>query len=294
MDLKGAAMRCYFALVALALLAFPTSTLAEDCHDVEALNALYGVRELVIRGASSYTVSSEIDEQLHAFRGPLPEGGYRWIRLVRPSAGGGPIDKRGHLVRSDSESSPDVFESEASNAWAVAIVVPRKRSLFRSNSESWIGDATITCSIDGRTETRRESIRRWMHPDTSHTIDLGTIAEGCRVRVETATRTAFLDEEALVEIHVRQAVEEDDPDNPNAGIIRVLGRIRSSASPETLDDEIAKLERRLFPNLYSYPFTTLLFETREARRLLSSEKEEDQIKGKKLLDRVVGEIETTH
>jgi len=263
-----------------------------DCPDVEALNALYGVRELVIRDAPSYTISSEIDDQIERLREPLPGGGYRWVRLVRPADGEGPFDKTRHFVRSASVDSPDIFEAEAANAWAVSIVVPRKRSLFHSNKESWVGDATITCTVEGRTETRRESIQRWMKPDTKHTVDLGgAIADSCRVRVETATRTEFLDEEALVEVHIREAVEEDDPDNPNAEAIRILRKIRYSASPETLDYEIAKLERRLFPNLYSYPFATLLAETREAQKLLASEKEDDQKKGREKLEEVVKDLE---
>lgn len=284
-------MRRLLVFLVLSLSA-PHAGALDDCRDVEALNALYGVRELVIRGAPSYTISTEIDDQITRLREPLPDGGYRWVRLVRPPAGQGPVDKTGHFVRSASEASPDVFEAEAGDAWAVAIVVPRKRSLFRANNESWVGDATITCTIEGRTETRKESIRRWMKPDTSHTVDLGgPIADGCRVTLETATNEAFLDEEALVEIHIRQAIEEDDPENPNLEAILILQKIRSSASPATLDYEISKLERRLFPNLYSYPFATLLAETREAQHMLASEKEEEREKGMKKLEEVVKELE---
>jgi len=284
-------MRRYLTFLVLSLMAAPLQA-SDDCREVEALNALYGVRELLIRNASSFTISSEIDDHVDRLREPLPEGGYRWVLLVRPPAGEGPYDRTKHFVRSSSEESPDIFEAVASNAWAVSIVVPRKRSLFRGNEESWIGDATITCTIEGRTETRRESIQRWMKPDTSHTVDLGgPIADSCHVRLETATREEFLDEEALVEIHIREAVEQDDPENPNAETIRLLRKIRYSASPETLDYEIAKLERRLFPNLHSYPFATLLSETREARRLLVSEKDEDREKGMKMLEEVVKQME---
>lgn len=284
-------MKRYLAWVVLFLAAIQPAA-AEDCRDVDALNALYGVRELVIRGEPSWTISTEIDEQVERLREPLAGGGYRWVRLVIPSSGEGPFDKTEHFVRSASESAPDVFEAEARDAWAIRIAVPRKRSLFRSNNESWVGDATITCTIEGRTETRRESIRRWMKPDTTQTIDLGgAIADSCRVQLETATRTAFLDEQALVEVHIRQAVAEDDPENPNAETIRVLQKIRSSATPATLDYEIAKLERRLFPNLYSYPFATLFEMTREAQVLLASEKEEEREKGLKKIDEVVNELE---
>jgi hypothetical protein len=284
-------MRRYLAWFVLAFCALQAGA-SEDCSDIQALNALYGVRGLVIRGAPSWTITSEIDEQIRALRQPLPGGGYRWVRIVRPAAGQGPFLKKGYMVKASSESAPDVFEAEGSNAWAVSVVVPRKRSLLRANNESWVGDATITCTIDGRSETKKESIRRWMSPDTTHTIDLGgPIASDCRVRVQTATRAAFTNEQALVEIHIRQAVEEDDPANPSYETIRTLEKIRSTASPETLDYEIAKLERRLFPNLDTFPFATLLFETREAQRLLKSEKQEDREKGEKMLAEVVKEIE---
>ncbi len=282
-------LRCFIAFV-LILPSISVSA-SEHCAGVEALDALYGVRELVIRGASSYIVSSEIDEHVEALREPLPGGGYRWVRLVRPSEDYGPYERERHFVRSASESSPDMFEAETTNAWAVVIAVPRKRSIFRKNAESWIGDVTITCATEGRTETHRESIRRWMQPDTTHTIDIDGIADQCRVRVETVTRPDHLDERALVEIHIREAVDEDDPANPGYDTIRMLQRVRRDATPATLDREIAKLEHSLFPNLYSYPFTTLLFETREARRLLGSDDEEDRAKGHEMLESVVERME---
>jgi hypothetical protein len=284
-------MRRYVVCFILALFTMPAAA-SEDCRDLEALDALYGVRGLLIRGAPSWSITSEIDDRIRALREPLAEGGFRWVRLVRPPAGQGPSSRKGYFVKSASETAPDLFESEGASAWAVSVVVPRKRSLLRANNESWVGDATITCTIDGRSETRRESIRRWMKPDTTHTVDLGgSIAQECRVRVETATKPAFTNNQALVEIHIRQAVEQDDPANPNHETIRMLDRVRTSANPETLDYEIARLERRLFPSLDIYPFTRLLHETREARRLLRSEKEDDRDKGAKMLDEVVKEIE---
>lgn len=281
--------RFLLALV-LGFAALPVSA-ADSCDEVAALNTLYGVRDLMIRGASSWTITSAIDEHIERLREPMPGGGYRWIRLIRPENGRGPYDREKHFVMSDDESSPDIFESDAASAYAISVVVPRKRSLFRKNAESWIGDVAITCRAEGRTETKRESIRRWMRPDTSHLIDLDMIADHCHVRVESYTRTEYLDEQARVEIHIRQAVEQDDPDNPNYETVRSLHKVRSDSSTEKLDYEIARLERRLFPSLRSYPFATLLARVQEAEELLRSEEEEKRVEGKELLERVVKQIE---
>lgn len=278
-------------LVLFFLLLSPTATALDRCGEVAALDALYGIRDLLIRGAASWVISSAIDEALDDLRGPLPGGGYRWVRYVRPS-GSPPTVKREHTVSAvEGSGSRDSFEGSADKPFAVAIVVPKKRSLFSANTRSWVGEVEIRVTLDGETRTRKEAINAWLNPGTSRTYDLETIADSAEVRIAAATDAQNTDGKALVEIHLRQAVAEDDPDNPQYDTIRALGRIRSSSSPEVLDAEIAKLEHRLFPSLHSYPFTRLLAKTRDAEALLRSEKEEDREKGRKLLKEVVEEVE---
>lgn len=281
-------MRNLFVVLLLCLA--PVSHAQDDCREVAALDALYGVRDLLIRGAASYTVSSAIDEEMNDLRGPLPGGGYRWVQYVRPG-GTPPTVKREHTVKAvEGSSSPDSFEASADKPFAVAIVVPKKRSLFSANTPSWIGQVVIRFTLDGEARTRKESVNAWLNPGTSRTFDLETIADRAEVTVEAATAAKNANGNALVEIHLRQAVEQDDPENPHYETIRALQRIRSSSSPEVLDAEIAKLEHRLFPSLHSYPFTLLIAKTRDAEALLRSEKTEDQEKGRKLLKEVVEEV----
>ncbi|MBI2212513.1 MAG: hypothetical protein HYU52_02615 [Acidobacteria bacterium] len=273
----------------LLLLIAPAAAALDDCSEVEALDALYGIRDLVIRGAGSYAITSAIEESLNGLRGPLPDGSYRWVNWVKPS-GSPPIVKHGHTVSAVHGSGTDSVEASAGKPFAVAVVVPKKRSLFSGNNPSWVGEVEIQFTLDGRQRTRTESINAWLNPGTSRTFDLGTIADDARVRIEAATSAQYTEGEALVEIHFKQAVEQDDPDNPQYETIRSLQRIRSSSSPEVLDAEIAKLERRLFPSLQSYRFTFLIAKTREAEVLLKSDKPKDQEKGKKLLKEVVDEV----
>ena len=93
--------------------------------------------------------------------------------------------------------------------------------------------------------------------------------------------------DSLVEIHFRQAVAQDDPENPNYETVNSLKKIRSSADPLTIDFEIAKLERRLFPGIDVIPFTVIGVRVREAEKLVQSDKEEDREKGRKMLAEVV-------
>lgn len=276
--------------IALLLLIAPAAHALDDCREVAALDALYGVRDLLIRGAASYTVTGAIDEALSDLREPMPGGGFRWVQYARPS-GTPPTVKREHTVTAvDGKGSPDSFEASADKPFAVSIVVPKKRSLFSANTPSWIGEIEIRFTLDGEPRTRTESINAWLNPGTSRTFDLGTIADRAEVSVEAATAAKNSNGNALIEIHIRQAVEQDDPENPQYETIRALQRIRSSSSPEVLDAEIAKLEHRLFPSLHSYPFTLLIAKTRDAEALLRSEKEEDRAKGQKLLKEVVEEV----
>jgi hypothetical protein len=240
--------------------------------------------------AGSYAITSAIDDSIDGLRGPLPDGGHRWVSWVKPS-GTPPTVKHEHTVSAvQGSGSTDSVEATADKPFAVAVVVPKKRSLFSANNPSWVGEVTIEFTLDGRPRTRTEKINAWLNPGTSRTFDLETIADDARVRIEASTAAKHAKGEALVEIHFRQAVEQDDPENPQYETIRSLQRIRSSSSPEVLDTEIAKLEHRLFPSLQTYRFTFLISKTREAQALLLSEKTEDQDKGRKMLKEVVDEV----
>jgi hypothetical protein len=147
----------------------------------------------------------------------------------------------------------------------------------------------IRYTKDGETRTVKKAIDQWMAPDTSKSFDLGVIADSADATVEVATR-AENRKLAVVEVHFKQAVAQDDPANPNYETITALKRVRDRADATTLDYEIGRLERRLFPSLEPMPFTSLFFRVREAETLLKSEKEEDQAKGKKMLGDVVKQV----
>src|SRR5688572_3488009 len=264
-----------------------TAAMAQECPELEALRALYGVRQLMMEPyANTYTVGEFIDARLDELRDPLPGGGYRWVRFIRPS-GDAPIEKREHLVNSDQTTGEfETFEGEAGHPFSVRVVVPRKRSLLKANKDVYVGNVRIRYSVDGKQKTLEKKVNEWLTPDTSRTFDLGGIADHAEATVEVATRPASV-KEALAEIHFRLAVAQDDPENPNAEAIASLKRIRPTIDPYTVDLEIGKLERRLFPGIDVIPFTTIGFRIREAEKLILSEKEEDQVKGKKMLTEVI-------
>jgi hypothetical protein len=227
---------------------------------------------------SSYDVTRFIDGRINAFREPLADGGYRWVRWIRPT-GDGPVDKEGFtVVAVQDRGDADRFESTAQHGYSVRIVVPRKRSLLNENKAVYVYDVEITQDD----ETKTHTINRWMNPDTSQTFDLRGITERVRVAVRVAT-AARSSREALIETHVRQAVEDDDPANPNYLAIRMLQRIRSDADAATVDAEIAAIEESVFPGTDSLPLLSLITDLRRADELMRSEKPEEQEKGDKLL-----------
>jgi hypothetical protein len=268
-------------------LTIATAALAQECPELEAPRALYGVRQLMMEPyANTYTVGEFIDARLDELRDPLPGGGYRWVKFVRPS-GDAPIEKREHLVSSDQITGEfETFEAEAGHPFAVRVVVPRKRSLLKANKDVYVGNVRIRYSVNGKEKTLEKKVNEWLPPDTSRSFDLGGIADHADASVEVATRSANV-REALAEIHFRLAVAQDDPENPNAEAIASLKRIRPTIDPMTVDLEIGKLERRLFPGIDVIPFTTIGYRVREAEKLILSEKEEDQAKGKKMLTEVI-------
>ncbi len=270
----------------LVLLLFPVSAFAVETDDCRSalthLTALYEIRSLMMkRYTSSYDVDRLIDRRLEQLREPLPGGGYRWVRWVRRDSDA-PTEKRGHSVIAVKGSGSDTFEASRDHVFAVRVVVPQKRSLFNANRPVYIGNVRINYTVNGRARSKEEPINNWMNPDTSRTIDLGAIADHVDVSLDASTNPKDV-KQALVEIHFKQAVAEDDPANPAYSTIQALDRIHNSADPQTIDAEIASVERGLFPGADPLPILSLIADFRRADELIRSSKSEDQEKGDKLL-----------
>jgi hypothetical protein len=275
-------MKRTLLLCAIVLVAAPV--FASDCNDLMQLGALYEIRSLMMRGgASSSDVQRIVDRHIEQLREPLADGGYRWVRWVRPS-GDGPTDKHVHTVGAvHGSGDADSFEAIGEHAYAVRIVVPNKRSLFKGNNRVYVGDVEMTYDDrSGRRQRETRHINRWMNPDTSETFDLSGIYDHVlattQVSVEERDR-----KEAVAEIHFKQAVAEDDPENPAYPTIRALNRIRDNVTPSTVDYEIGELERSLFPRSESVPLLAIIHDLRRADELMRSDKSDDQEKGNKLL-----------
>jgi hypothetical protein len=256
---------------ALPLFAIDT----EECRDARTLAALYQVRDAMLSGRGTAPL---IDDMVDRLREPVAGGGYRWVRWVRPS-GEAPEDKKLHRVRAP-KSEPDNFEASGDHAFAVRVVVPSKRTLFAGNNPVWVGNVEVNYTANGRSKTISQPINAEMQPDTSRTIDLPVIADHVDVRLASATSNPG---EALVEVHFRQAVAEDDPENPAYDTIAVLRRVRDRDDAYYVDDQIASLERSMFPGTSPLPLLTIVRDLRRADDLMRSKKDEDQEKGQKLL-----------
>lgn len=272
------------ALAVLLLVATPAFAFEDECSSkMTHLATLYQLRGLMTKSyTTGYDVQRFADARMDELREPLRDGGYRWIRWVRP-AGDGPVVKREHSVTAvQSAGDRDRVEAAAGHVYSAAVVVPRKRSLLRENNAVWVGTVDVVYDLDGRERTKKEVINQWMNPGTSRTIDLGGIADEARATLDSATQPKHV-KQALVEIHLRQAVAEDDPANPAISTIRMLQRVRQDPEPVTVDAEIAAAETSMFPGSESLPLLTILADLREADELMRSSKPEEQEKGDKLL-----------
>ena len=245
--------------------AFPTFAAQPD--PCGRLLSLYQVRSMMMKPyTSTYDVQRFADARIEQLR----EG---WIRWERP-ASGGPHLKKEHLVNGET---PDRIEESGAHVYAVRVNIPRKRSLMNANNPVYVGTLEVTYEIDGRTRTKQEAINAWMNPDTSRTVDLGGIADRAHVTVDALTQKRHA-KQALVELHLRQAVSMDDPDNPEYETIRMLQRVREDPDPQTVDAEIALLE-----GSSSVPVLTILTDLRRADELRRSQKPEEVEKGEQLL-----------
>jgi len=250
-----------------------------DCAESIQLTSLYQIRSGEL-ARSNRGIDEAIDRKVDELREPLENGDFRWVNWKRPD-GEGPIEKDVSTVRATGDSAADTFEGSGQHAFGIRIFIPRKRSLLKANSAVYLGVVEVSYEVDGRTRTKSERINAWMNPDTSRTIDLGGIADRVEVTMGASTNKPG---EAVVEIHFRQAVAVDDPKNPAFEAIRSLLRVRDAIDErDELDDEIARVEVRMFPGARPVPLLDIITDLRRADDLLNSKKTEDQEKGQKLM-----------
>src|SRR5207249_11571255 len=126
-------MKTSFAGFILLLPVCALEVVTGDAAAANQLLALYQVRSLMLRGDSSYEIEKFINTKMDEMRGPLPGGGFRWVRWVRPPRDP-EYDKKGHNVVAVQGSGSDTFEASGDHAYAVRIAVPSKRSLFNANN----------------------------------------------------------------------------------------------------------------------------------------------------------------
>ena len=256
-------------LFAAAVFFAATPLLADDCA---LLRELYAVRAMWLKPYSStYEVDSFVDKRLEALR----KGYVIWVRPT----GEGTFDKKLHRTKAP-KSALDNFEASGMHAYAVRIAVPAKRTLFNANNPVYVGVVDIRYTANGKSRVLREEINALMQPDTSRTIDLPAIADSVDVRLGSGTDKPG---ESLVEVHFKEAVAEDDRNNPNYDAVVALKRIRGSSDPRAIDEEIADMERRLVPNSTPIPLVEIIAELRRADDLIRSKKDEDQERGNRLL-----------
>lgn len=252
----------------------------DDCAGpLTHLGSLYQIRSIMMkRYATSSDVTSFIDRRIEELREPQPGGGYKWVRWVRPS-GSGPTEKKVHtVVAVHGQGDPDRFETSSDHVYAVRVVVPSKRSLFKGNNPVYVGELRI--KYGKRVDVIH--LDRWMQPDTSQTFELDGIYEHVLADAEVSIDPRDV-REAVAEIHFKQAVPQDDPANPSYSTIQALMRIRDTPDPATVDGEIAALESSLFHGSDSLPLLTIVRDLRRADELIRSQKEDEQEKGNKLL-----------
>ena len=265
-------------LLVLLLLLTAAPLFAEDCGAMTQLATLYQLRDVAMRRSSD--VGNWIDRRIDVLREP-DGNGYRWVRWARPGSGD-PVDKHIHKTQAVHGNGTDSFEASGSHAYGVRVVVPAKQSLFGRNNPVYVGTVRIAYDAEGQRRTKTERIDQWMNPDTSRTIDLGAIAEHVEASLDASAAQKDVNQ-ALVEIHFRQAVAEDDPANPSYRAIQSLRHVRGSYSQDALDDEIARAERDAFGTTESLPLMAIVHDLRRADELIRSSKDSDKEKGDKLL-----------
>ena len=266
-------------LIVVALLTTPVSAQdwAENLEsDLELLGALHQIRAMwVDPDVAEWEIDRWIGDRIDSWRGPLPDGTHQWVLRDRPETE--VTDRSEHLVYG-TRGEPATFEDGDAWVYAVRIVVPRKRSLFRGNKRVWIERLTIRVREEGGAPTEEIiPVGRWFAPNTSQTWDLDAIVSRADVFVE-----AYADPEnrgeALAEIHFLESVESDDPSGPHYRSIQTLSGLAGWLNAERIDGEIERVEARLIPGARSVPVALVVRHLEEALTRIDSDDPEERKK----------------
>ncbi len=276
-------MRTIVIALCLAIVTPLAAVENSGCAESIQLTSLYELRSGEL-SRSGRSIDDAIDRKVGQLREPLRDGGFRWVKWMRPD-GEGPVEKDVKTVRATGDSGGDTLEGSGQHAYGIRIAIPRKRSILKANNAVYVGSVEVSYELDGRSRTKRQTINAWMNPDTSRTIDLGGIADRVEVTMTASTKNPG---EAVAEIHFRQAVAMDDLDNPAFDAIRSLLRVRDALDERhELDDEIARVEIRMFPDAHPMPLVEIITDLRRASELIRSKKSEENEKGETLMRKTV-------
>lgn len=186
--------------------------LADDLH---AVSRVVSVAEEL--DEERQVLSTILDQNITALRGPRPDGTYQWASLQREEASRAATEKGIEQVQSQKDL-PNVSVS-APNAYRVDIVVPQKRNLFSSNNRVYVRNIHVELTgFDGKVSAQDIPVNAWVSPGDSHAEPLPFIAKSAKATAELGVESG--DKKAVATVALLQAKLVDDPNGPYFPAVR--------------------------------------------------------------------------
>jgi hypothetical protein len=203
-------MRAFaLALVLVPAIPLPAQPVPGACEPLRAARALAplaGSEE----GADRLTARLVADA-LHALRGPLPDGAYRWARLSEKAAV--PVPRNVEVDRDRLE-----WRIEGADWFALRLECPEKKNLFWGNAPVMVRSVTV----DDGTGAPRVLLRdRRLSRGEEVKLPFGAILPRAAVAIQFE-KLPDNERDPFVEVEALQAGLWDDPANPAAEMVKLV------------------------------------------------------------------------
>lgn len=186
--------------------------LADDLHAVSRIAAV--AQEL---NDERQVLSTILDQNITALRGPRPDGTYQWASLQREEAARSGTEKGIEQVQSQKVLSN--VSVSAPNAYRVEVVVPQKRNLVSSNNRVYVRNIIVEMTaFDGKVSSVEIPVNAWVSPGDSHGEPLPFIAKSAKATAELGVESG--DKKAVATVALLQAKLVDDPNGPYFPAVR--------------------------------------------------------------------------
>lgn len=183
-----------------------------------------------------------LNRLLHLLRGPLPDGGYRYVRFSKTPGGNADTQK---LVARHPPANPQRWQrTHEGKVYRVHIYSPSKRGMFGGNRDAWLERLLVDYRVGQEKKTWSKPLRRFLKRGESIDIDLPEIVDAADVSLFFGCKPEHSGKAEFF-VEFVKAAQQDVLDAPDAGLIAQIKSFGPETTLRATRDSLATLLQAL-------------------------------------------------